>query len=254
MNIGEPKIRGVILAGGQGTRFRPLTNYLQKCMIPVGKEEKPVLEHIIRLFTHHEIRNIVLLVGYKHQQVRNYFNEGRRFDVELQYVLDEPGFKGSAGAIVNAYRQGIINADDYLVAYYGDMLSDLDLRQMVSQHIESGVAATVALSHGFRIRVGTADIEEGLITKFNEKPEIEEPVSIGMLVFSGSVVEEMNRMHEGGEEGSFDIMGDVVPHLIKVGKPVGAYLTEAFWYDLGSLERYERFENDGLDRKLKYGS
>jgi mannose-1-phosphate guanylyltransferase len=249
----EPRIRGVILAGGQGTRFRPLTYYLQKCMIPVGEDEKPVLDHIIRLFAHHEIPDIVLLVGYKHQQIRNYFNDGDRFGVDLQYVLDEPDFKGSAGAVVNAYRHGVINSDDYLVIYYGDILSDFDLKEMVAQHIETGVAATVALSHGFRIRVGTADIEDGLIKRFHEKPEIEEPVSVGMLVFSGSVIEEMSKMHDGDREGSFDIMGDVVPHLIEEGKPVGAYLSKAFWYDLGSLERYERFELDGLDKMLKYG-
>ena len=77
-------IKGVVLAGGQGTRFRPLTYYIQKCMIPVGKKEKPVLDYIIRLFSHHNIPNIVLLVGYKHQQIQNYFNDGRRFGVKLQ--------------------------------------------------------------------------------------------------------------------------------------------------------------------------
>ena len=253
MKVGEPKVRGVILAGGQGTRFRPLTYYLQKCMIPVGEDEKPVLDYIVRLFAHHEISDIVLLVGYKHQQIQNYFNDGGRFGVKLHYVIDEPGYKGSAGAIVNAYRRGIISSDDHLVVYYGDILSDFDLKKMVSQHIESGAAATVALAHGFRIRVGTADIENGLIKRFHEKPEIDDPVSVGMLVISGSVVKEMSEMHKGESEGSFDMMGDVVPYLIEQGKPVGAYVSNAFWYDLGSLERYEQFEKDQLDRMLKYG-
>jgi mannose-1-phosphate guanylyltransferase len=251
--MAEPKIRGVVLAGGQGTRFRPLTYYLQKCMIPVGEDEKPVLDYIIRLFAHHEIRDLVLLVGYKHQQIQNYFNDGGRFGVKLHYVLDEPGYKGSAGAIVNAYKQGIINCDDHLVVYYGDILSNFDLKNMVSQHIESGVAATVALAHGFRIRVGTADVENGLIKRFHEKPAIDDPVSVGMLVIRGSVVQEMREMHKGKAEGSFDMMGDVVPYLIDQGKPVGAYVSKAFWYDLGSLERYEQFEKDRLDRILKFG-
>ena len=125
---------------------------------------------------------------------------------------------------------------------------------MVSQHIESGAAATVALARGFRIRVGTADIENGFIKRFHEKPEIEDPVSVGILVISGSVVKEMNEMHKGEDDGSFDIMGDLVPYLIEKGKPVGAYVSKAFWYDLGSLERYERFEHEKLDRMLKYSS
>jgi mannose-1-phosphate guanylyltransferase len=253
MTMGEPKIRGVILAGGKGTRFRPLTYYIQKCMIPVGKDEKPVLDYIIHLFAHHEIRDLVLLVGYKHQQIQNYFNDGGRFGVKLHYVLDEPGYKGSAGAIVNAYRKGIINSDDHLVVYYGDILSDFDLKKMASQHIESGAAATVALAHGFRIRVGTADVENGFIKGFHEKPEIEAPVSVGILMISGAVVKEMSEMNKGEADGSFDMMGDVVPYLLKQGKPVGAYVSNAFWYDLGSLERYEQFEKDRLDRMLKYG-
>ncbi len=248
----DPKLKGVILAGGEGTRFRPLTYYFQKCMIPVGEEQKPVLEYIIKLFSHHEIRDLVLLVGYKFQQVKNYFNEGGRFGVNLRYVLDHPQFKGSANAIVNAYRRGDISKGDCLIVYYGDILSDFDLREMVEQHLESGAATTVALAHGFKVRVGTADIEDGFITRFNEKPELETPVSVGILVLDGSVVEEMNRMYEEGHRGSFDLMGDVIPHLLDKGLPVRAYVSDAFWYDLGSLERYESFENDKLGENLGY--
>ena len=105
-------VKGIILAGGQGKRFRPLTYYFQKCMIPVGEEQKPVLEYIIRLFTHHNIKDLVVLVGYKNQQVKNYFNNGSRFGANIKYVLDEPEYKGNAGAIVNAYRRGDILEDD----------------------------------------------------------------------------------------------------------------------------------------------
>ena len=249
--MGESRIKGVILAGGQGTRFRPLTYYFQKCMIPVGEEQKPVLDYIIRLLSNHEIQDLVLLVGYKHQQIKNYFNDGGRFGVKIRYILDDPEYKGSANAIVNAVRQGSISEDDILVVYYGDILSDFDLGEMVAQHVEKKAAATVALAHGFKVRVGTADIDDGYITKFHEKPELEEPVSVGILVLSGSAVEEMRNMRRE-LEGSFDLMGDVVPRLIEKGMPVAAYVSDAFWYDLGSLERYERFENEGLDKRLRF--
>jgi len=252
MAMSNPKIKGIVLAGGQGTRFRPLTYYFQKCMIPVGEDQKPVLEYIIRLFSHHGIRDIVLLVGYKHQQVKNYFNDGSRFGVNLSYVLDRPEFKGSANAIVNAYRQGVISEDDCLVAYYGDILSDLNLREMVTGHIESQAGATVALAHGFKIRVGTAEIKENLITRFIEKPELERPVSIGVLTFNGAVLGDMDRLYEEGHMRTFDLMGDVIPHLIEKGIPVRPYVSDAFWYDLGSLERYESFENEGLSENLRF--
>ena len=245
-------LKGVILAGGQGTRFRPLTYYFQKCMIPVGDEQKPVLEYIVRLFAHHGITDLVLLVGYKHQQIKNYFNDGSRFGVHIEYVLDDPKFLGSANALVNAYREGALTRDDDFVVYYGDILSDFDLREMVTRHIQADAGATLALSKGFKIRVGTAEIVDGLVSRFVEKPELELPVSVGMLVLSGSVLEELNRLHERDPKGSFDIMGDVIPYLIEKGIPVLPYISEAFWYDLGSLERYERFETEALDRKLSH--
>ncbi len=248
----EPKLKGVILAGGEGTRFRPLTYYFQKSMIPVGDEQKPVLEYIIRLFAHHKINDIILLVGYKHQQVKNYFGNGDRFDVNLQYVLDRPEFKGSANALVNAYRQGVISKDDCLIVYYGDILSNLDLREMVSQHLKCDVNATIALAHGFKVRVGTAEVKDGLIARFHEKPELEEPVSIGILVLRGTALMEMDRLYVEDRKKSFDLMGDVVPHFIDKGMPVRAYISNAFWYDLGSLERYERFETEGLGEKLSF--
>lgn len=252
MRVAETRLKGVILAGGEGTRFRPLTYYFQKCMIPVGVEQRPVLEYIVRLFRHHDIRDVVLLVGYKYLQIKNYFNDGGRFGVNLRYIVDKAEFKGSANALVNAYRLGAISRDDCLITYYGDIISNIDLGEMVSQHLESGAAATVALAHGFKIRVGTAEVRDGRITRFIEKPELDRPVSVGVIVLSGVVLEEMDRMFEEAPTHLLDLMGNVIPYLIERGYPVHAYVTGAFWYDLGSLERYERFENDGLSRELSF--
>lgn len=70
------RTHGIVLAGGEGTRLRPLTFYFQKCMIPIGSSQKPLLEYVVRLLAYHEIRNITLLVGYKHEQIENYFDLG----------------------------------------------------------------------------------------------------------------------------------------------------------------------------------
>ncbi|HEX9915460.1 MAG TPA: sugar phosphate nucleotidyltransferase, partial [Candidatus Bathyarchaeia archaeon] len=88
-------VKGVVMAGGLGTRFKPLTEYFQKCMIPIGENQKPILEYIVRLFGHHGVTDLVLLVGYKHQQIENYFDRGERFSVSMKYVLDDPKLKGS---------------------------------------------------------------------------------------------------------------------------------------------------------------
>lgn len=250
--MSRTRLRGVILAGGEGTRFRPLTYYFQKCMIPVGEEQRPVLEYIIRLFRYYEIRDVVLLAGYKHQQIKNYFDDGGRFGVDISYVIDDPKFKGSANAMVNAYRLGAISRDDCLIAYYGDIISNIDLRELARHHLNSGAMATVALARGFKARVGTADVRDGMITRFIEKPELDKPVSVGILALSGTVLEDMDELFEESRSEILDLMGDVIPHLIEKKAVVRAYISDRFWYDLGSLERYERFENESLSRKLSF--
>src|SRR4030042_188421 len=147
------------MAGGLGTRFRPLTEYFQKCMIPIGDHQKPILEYIVRLFGHHRVDDLVLLVGYKHQQIVNYFDHGQRFSVSMSYVLDDPKLKGSANALLNAYRQGALGKGDTLVIYYGDIVSNIDLRDMRRFHSEQGAVATIALAPSFVVNVGVADME-----------------------------------------------------------------------------------------------
>ena len=235
-----------------GTRFRPLTNYVQKCMIPIGEKEKPIMEYIIKLYKHHDISDLVLLVGYKYLQIENYFNHGERFDVDMKYVEDKPGWKGSANAVLNAYNEGAISKEDTIVVYYGDILSNIDLTKLLEQHKDTGAKATVALSTDYKIAVGTADLDGNWIKGFKEKPRLEVPVSIGVLVFDGSVIEDMEKYHNERQPPSYDIMGDVVQKLVADGDKVAAYLTDAFWYDVGSVEKYDKLDNEKINEELGY--
>ncbi|MCW4050244.1 MAG: nucleotidyltransferase family protein [Candidatus Bathyarchaeota archaeon] len=245
-------VKGVIMAGGMGTRFKPLSHYLQKCMIPIGIHEKPIMEYIVRLYEHHKINDLVLLVGYKHQQIQNYFNGGERFGVKMKYIVDDPNLKGSANATLNAYRQGAITEDDTAVIYYGDIISNIDLREMVEFHHESEAKATIALAPSLKINEGVADIKGGWIHKFREKPNLDLAISIGILILDGSVMPEMERLQGMGQHDSFDIMGDVVQHLVNSGEKVASYITEAFWYDMGSIERYERLSTEKIEEELGF--
>lgn len=240
------------MAGGLGTRFRPLTNYVQKCMIPIGEQEKPILEYIIKLFRHHEITDMVLLVGYRYLQIENYFNHGERFGVEIKYIQDKPGWKGSANAILNAYNEGAISKDDTLVVYYGDIVSNISLEKLLEQHKETGAKATVALSTGFNLSVGTAVLDGDWVQDFKEKPRVETPVSIGILVLDGSVIEDMEKLNIEGQFQSFDLMGDVVQRMVDKGEKVAAYQTDAFWYDVGSIEKYDKLSNERLSEELGF--
>ena len=245
-------VKGVIMAGGLGTRFRPLTEYFQKCMIPIGEQQKPIMEYIVRLFGHHKVDDLVLLVGYKHQQIENYFNHGQRFSVSMRYVLDDPNFKGSANALLNAYRQGAVGKGDTLIIYYGDIVSNIDLRGMLRFHSEQRSVATIALAPSFVVNVGVAEMEGPLIRRFKEKPTLPSAVSIGILVLDGSVLEGMETLHGQGGFESFDIMGDVVQYLVERGDKVAGYRTDCFWYDVGSIERYEKLSNDRISEELGF--
>lgn len=250
--MSDMSLKGVVLAGGEGTRFRPLTYYFQKCMIPVGEEQKPILDYILRLLRYHGVKKTVLLVGYKHQQIVNYFDHGERFGVEITYVLDDPNLKGSANAVLNAYHKGVITEEDTLVVYYGDIISNLDIGAMLKHHQSKNAEATLALARRYNISVGKAELDGTRITNFIEKPDLMQPISIGILTLNGSVLREMARLQEQAQFRSFDLMGDVISYLVQKGRHVEAYLTDAFWYDVGSIERYERLSPEKLSEVMGF--
>jgi len=243
-------LHGIIMSGGEGKRFRPLTYYFQKCMIPVGLSQRPLLEYVIRLLAYNKIHDVTLLVGYKYEQVTNYFNGGKRFGVKLNYLKDEPGTKGSGAALVNAYKKGLILSDETLLIYYGDILSTVDLTALLRQHREERAVATLVTSYGYQVPVGVAETEGKRIVRWSEKPFLPLNVGIGMMALESSVLPDLVRLTEKKSES--DIMGDLVPYLLSGGERVGCYTTDAFWYDVGSVERYERIDNDLIEEKFRH--
>jgi len=244
-------VRGVVLCGGPGKRLRPITYYFQKAMIPVGKKQKPLLEYIVRLLKFYGIRNLAFLVDYKAEQIINYFDSGSRFGVNITYVYDDPALKGTAGSIVNAYRKKAISTEETILVYYGDILTNMNLRDFLDFHKKNNAAVTVALSSGFTVRVGVAELDNnGRIQRFYEKPKIERPVSMAIAALEGEVLKEMNSLAE--KEAPLDFMGDVIPHLIKSGGNVYGYLTDAFWYDVGSTESYEKLDPEIVDKTFAF--
>jgi mannose-1-phosphate guanylyltransferase len=244
------RVKGLVLCGGQGTRLRPITYYFQKTMIPVGLKQKPLLEYVVRLLEFHGIEDLVFLVNYKAEQIVNYFEEGSRFNVRISYVNDDPLLKGTAGSVLNAYRQGAVNMKDTLLVYYGDILTNMNMNDLLHYHRDKRSCATVALASGFTVRVGLADLDkDGKIRGFVEKPTLEKPVSIGIAVLKGETLEDVELLKK--EKRELDLMRDVIPYLIKVGKPVYGYVSEAFWYDVLSTEAYEKLSPKRVDKKFR---
>ena len=221
-------------------------------MIPVGSEQRPIVEYVIRLLRYHKMVDIILMVNYKAKQIINYFDNGSRFNVNLTFIHDHPQFQGTGGALLSAFFSGAISEDETLLIYYGDIISNINLTALHTLHRETNSAATVALSTEFPLRVGVAEVRKnGKISRFVEKPHLNKPVSIGILALKSKVaINHLKKLSE--KNNNVDIMGDLLPHLILNRERVQAYMTNAFWYDLGTIERYEKLNNAFIDKELHY--
>lgn len=244
------KVKGIVLCGGKGTRLRPLTYYVQKTMVPVGVKQKPLLEYVVHLFRFHGIKDLVFLVNYKSEQIINYFEDGSRFGVNISYVEDDQKSKGTGGAVLTAYNKGAVSTDDTLLVYYGDIITNMNLTELLQHHNNKQAWSTVALSSGFKVRVGLANLDsDSRILGFEEKPTLEKPVSVGISVLKGEMLEEMKRLK--GNKPELDFMGEVLPYLLKVNKPVYGYVSKAFWYDVLSTEAYEKLDPQLVENLFK---
>jgi mannose-1-phosphate guanylyltransferase len=219
-------------------------------MVPVGVKQKPLLEYVVRLFKHHGIKDLVFLVNYKSEQIVNYFEDGSRLGVNISYVKDDPNSKGTGGAVLTAYNSGAVEANDTLLVYYGDIVTNMNLSNLIQYHKDKQAWSTVALSSGFRVRVGLANLDsESKVLGFEEKPVLEKPVSVGISVLKGEMLEVMKQLK--GDKPELDFMGEVLPHLLEVGKPVYGYVSKAFWYDVLSTEAYEKLDPQLVDETFK---
>ncbi len=233
--MGHPRVCGAVLAGGKGVRFKPYTDIVPKPMLPVGDDEKPVLEYILSWITGFGIRDFVLLVGYRWRQIWNYFGDGGRFGVRIKYSIDNEEYGGTGGALLQAYRKGLFNDYDAVLVWYGDILAPLAVEDLLKTHLQDKAAATIAVAQKYQLPVGVARIDEkGYVKELHEKPWHNINVTIGITVLDPELLGESEE--ELGKK--FDLMGDYIPWLIHRGHKVKAYIHKGLWYDVGSLERY----------------
>lgn len=235
-------ITAAVLAGGEGTRFRPYTDLIPKPMIPLGPEERPVADYIVSLLIKGGVSHVVLLVGYKWRYVRNYFGYGDRFGIKIDYSVDDERYKNTGGSLLKAYKHHLLDSDP-IVVWYGDILAPIRASRLVEYHVKSGADAVLVLASSYQVPVGVAEVDgDNNVVDLKEKPWVPMKVTIGVLTLRPSVLEEF----EGELGTSFDIMGDLVPAMIRSGKKVKAYLYDGPWVDVGSLERYKKLSDDLL--------
>ena len=240
--------KAAILCGGKGNRLRPLTNYFQKTMIPVGSKRRPILEYVVRLMVHNGVKEMVMLSGYRADEITNYFGDGSRFGANIRYC-DKPGTTGSAPALGNAIRTNTFGKFDDLLLYYGDVLSTLDVRALLKQHAETGADLTLVLSNNYAVPVGIADVTRGRVSAFREKPNLGLKVTTGCMAISKRCEPILfNTINEGGN----DMMSSFVPAVIKERMNVRPYYLRGFWYDVGTTEAYEKLDDDTVERHLRF--
>jgi NDP-sugar pyrophosphorylase family protein len=215
-----------ILAGGAGTRLYPITAYVPKTLIPIGS--KYVIEYIIDYLKQHGIKEMVMLLSQnEYHLTQNHLGNGERYGVTIEYsVAERIGTAGALGAASNLLG-------DRFIAYYGDVLTDMDLEAMIDFHVRRKAVCTIAMSTAVPIEYGVARVEaDGRVTYFEEKPILKEyPVSMGIHVLEKSALPFC--------KSNTDLARDVIPELMKKRQPVFAYLTDKRHYDIGTFKNLE---------------
>ena len=233
------------MAGGEGTRLRPMTANQPKPMLPVAN--RPIMEHVLRLLKRHGFDETIVTVQFLAALVRNYFGDGEEFGMSLQYATEEMPL-GTAGSVRNA--EDALRDEPFLVIS-GDALTDMDLTAMVKFHKEKGALVTVGLARMPNpLEFGIVITQEnGRIQRFLEKPTwgqvFSDTVNTGLYVMEPEVLAEV----PPGE--MVDWSGDVFPKLLKRGAPLFGYVSDGYWEDVGTHESYLKAQADVLDRRVQ---
>jgi NDP-sugar pyrophosphorylase family protein len=241
--------QAAILCGGRGERLKPLTDYFQKVMIPIGPRKLPLLAYIIALMRHHGITSMALLTGYRSEDVRRYFGDGSQHKVELSYSEDKKGFSGSLNAVANALGRGAISSPDELLIYYGDILTDLDITALLTVHRKSRADVTLVLDKGYTLPVGVAEVKEGLVTSFVEKPKMDLNVTTGIMVVGRKG---MRLIAKSAGRRKADLMTDFIPELLRRGGKVAAFYSEKEWFDVGTVSSFEKLDEELANHPPSY--
>jgi NDP-sugar pyrophosphorylase family protein len=226
-----------ILAGGEGTRLRPITEKIPKSMVEINGI--PFLEHQLELLAENEVSKVVLCVGYLWEQIKDYF--GSRFksssgkSIGLDYSV-EPRFLGTGGAIKLAEKY----ADDYFFILYGDSYLPIDYQSMGGLILENQITGVISVydNHDNIVNNNVVMTEEGFITKYNKHEETPEMngVEAGALAFGKEVLDLIPDVTEIQDDQKISLEIEIYPKLI-IQRQLLGYLTNKRFYDMGTPER-----------------
>lgn len=228
-------MKAVLLVGGAGTRLRPLTYVIPKCLLPVGG--RPLLERTMKYLEGHGITEFVLCVAYLKKQIVDAFGNGSSLGLKIEYAESDVPL-GTAGQLKTA--SGLLN--DTFVAMNGDIVTNLSVGNLVATHKRKGGVATIALKEfGVKIPYGHIVVDgSGKVTAFEEKPTLNYMANAGVYVMEPRVLDAIPPRKVCSLET------ETFPLLIKKGETINSYFESAYWADVGSMDDFERVNNEAL--------
>lgn len=235
-------MKSVVMAGGEGTRLRPLTSLRPKPMVPIVNQ--PVMEHIIGLLKHHGIEDIIATLAFMPRVIEDYFGGGEEWGVRIEYAVEESPL-GTAGSIKNA--EELLDKNEPFLVISGDAITDIDLTELVRFHKECGGAVTIALKRvddplDFGVVITG---EDGHIQRFLEKPSwgqvFSDTINTGIYVIEPWVLDYIPL----GQPSDFS--ADIFPALMQDGHALYGKVMDGYWCDVGSRETYMTSHRDILE-------
>jgi len=237
-------MKAVVMAGGEGTRLRPLTSNQPKPMVPIVG--KPCMEHILELLKDHGFDQVIITLAFLPQAIRGYFGTGESLGLEIEYSVEETPL-GTAGSV----RLASDRLDDTFLIISGDALCDFDLGALVRFHKEKGAAATIGLKsveNPLEFGIVVTD-EDGRIERFLEKPSWSQVFSD--TINTGVYVLEPEVLRHVPDDRPFDFSKELFPLLLEMGRPMYGYVMEGYWQDIGNLDQYRQANFDALDESVR---
>jgi mannose-1-phosphate guanylyltransferase/phosphomannomutase len=237
-------MKAVVMAGGEGTRLRPLTSNQPKPMVPIVG--KPCMEHIVELLHTHGFEDVIVTVAFMPQAIRSYFGDGESLGAHIEYSVEESPL-GTAGSV----RLAADKLDDTFLVISGDALCDFDLTKLVKFHRKRGAAVTIALKsvpNPLEFGIVVVD-DDGRVERFLEKPSwgqvFSDTINTGVYVLEPEVLEHIPA------DRPFDFSKELFPLLLEMGRPIYGLTMEGYWQDIGNLDQYRQANFDALDEHVR---
>lgn len=238
-------MKAVIMAGGFGTRLRPVTCNIPKPMVPIANI--PMMEHIVNLLKQYDFNKICSILYFQPEIITKYFGDGSDFGIEMEYQMATADY-GTAGSVKNTENK---LKDDTFIIISGDVLTDFDLSAAIKFHKEKKSMATMVLTRVTNpLEFGVVITEkDGKIVRFLEKPSwgevFSDTINTGIYILEPDIFKYIPAKTE------FDFSKNLFPLMLEQKLPLYGYISEGYWKDVGNLDELMLAQRNVLDGEVK---